>query len=223
MATDSSNEIILSYYDCLLRASDVELLQGSHWLNDVIIGFYFEYLDETFNKNEKRDFYFISPELTQLLKMTEPDQYIIFLDPFSISECKCILFPLNNCDKKDTAGGTHWSLLIFCKGDKTCYHFDSAKGYNGSIASQFAENVMSCVLDKNEPNKRFVEVNSPQQDNGYDCGVYVLCLADIITNHILKNENMNGCNYDQVKELVRTKRTDLLNLINDLKRKPLAN
>ena len=114
-------------------------------------------------------------------------------------------------------------IYLFCKGDKTCYHFDSAKGYNGSIASQFAENVMSCVLDKNEPNKRFVEVNSPQQDNGYDCGVYVLRLADIITNHILKNENMNGCNYDQVKELVRTKRTDLLNLINDLKRKPLAN
>lgn len=223
MATDPSNEIVLSYYDCLLRASDVELLQGSHWLNDVIIGFYFEYLDETFNKNGKRDFYFISPELTQLLKMTDPDQYIIFLDPFSISECKCILFPLNNCDRKDAAGGTHWSLLIFYKGDKTCYHFDSAKGYNGSIASKFAENVMSCVLDKNEPNKKFVEVNSPQQNNGYDCGVYVLCLADVITNHILKHERIDGCNYDQIKELVRTKRTELLNLINDLKRKPFAN
>lgn len=223
MATNPSNEIVLSYFDCLLRASDVELLQGSHWLNDVIIGFYFEYLDETFNKDGRRDFYFISPELTQLLKMTDPDQYIIFLDPFSISECKCILFPLNNCDRKDAAGGTHWSLLIFCKGDKTCYHFDSAKGYNASIASKFAENVMSCVLDKNEPNKRFVEVDSPQQNNGYDCGVYVLCLADIITNHILKNERVDGCNYDQIKELVHTKRTELLNLINDLKRKPFAN
>lgn len=223
MATNLSNEIVLSYYDCLLRTSDVALLQGSYWLNDVIIGFYFEYLDETFNKNERRDFYFISPELTQLLKMTDPDQYIIFLDPFSISECKCIFFPLNNCDKKDAAGGTHWSLLIFCKGDKTCYHFDSAKGSNGSIASKFAENVMHCILDKNEPNMKFVEVDSPQQDNSYDCGIYVLCLTDVITNHILRNERLDGCNYDQVKQLVRTKRTDLLNLINYLKHKPLTN
>ncbi|XP_043595064.1 sentrin-specific protease 8-like [Bombus pyrosoma] len=222
MARDPSNEIVLSYYDCLLRTSDVELLQGSHWLNDVIIGFYFEYLDEVFNKNGKQNFYFISPELTQLLKMTDPDQYIIFLDPFSISECKCILFPLNNCDRKDKAGGTHWSLLIFCKRDKTCYHFDSAKGYNGSIASKFAENIMSCILDKNEPNKKFVEVDSPQQANGYDCGVYVLCLVDIITNHILRNGRMDECNYDQIEELVRTKRTDLLNLINDLKCNPFT-
>lgn len=223
MATNSSDEVVLSYYDCLLRTRDIVLLQGSHWLNDVIIGFYFEYLDETFNKTERKDFYFISPELTQLLKMTDPNQYIIFLDPFSISECKCIFFPLNNCDKKDTAGGTHWSLLIFCRGDRTCYHFDSAKGYNGSIASKFAENVMNCVLDKKETNRRFVEVDSPQQKNSYDCGIYVLCLTDIIINHLLKNEILDGCDFNEVIKLVNTKRTDLLNLINELKRKPLIN
>ncbi|XP_003490142.1 sentrin-specific protease 8 [Bombus impatiens] len=223
MATDPSNKVVLSYYDYLLRISDVTLLQGSYWLNDVIIGFYFEYLDETLNKNERKDFYFISPELTQLLKMTDPDQYIIFLDPLSISECKCMIFPLNNCDRKDTAGGTHWSLLIFCKGDKTCYHFDSAKGSNATIASKFAKNVMDCVFDKNEPNKKFVEVDSPQQNNSYDCGVYVLCLTDVIINHILKNERMDGCNYNQVKKLVHAKRAQLLGLINDLKHKPFIN
>ncbi|XP_033309375.1 sentrin-specific protease 8-like [Bombus bifarius] len=223
MATDPSNEVVLSYYNYLLKTSDIALLQGSHWLNDVIIGFYFEYLDEILNKNERRDFYFISPELTQLLKMTDPNQYIIFLDPHSITECKCMFFPLNNCDKTDAAGGTHWSLLIFCKGDKTCYHFDSAKGSNAAIASKFAESVMDCVLDKKEPNKKFVEVDSPQQSNSYDCGVYVLCLTDVIINHLSQNNRMDGCNYDQVKKLVLAKRAQLLALINDLKHKPLVN
>ncbi|XP_033358187.1 sentrin-specific protease 8-like [Bombus vosnesenskii] len=223
METDPSNKVVLSYYNYLLRTTDITLLQGSHWLNDVIIGFYFEYLDDLLNKNERRDFYFISPELTQLLKMTDPNQYIIFLDPLSITECKCIFFPLNNCDKKDAAGGTHWSLLIFCKEDKTCYHFDSAKGSNATIASKFAENVMDCVFDKKEPNKKFVEVDSPQQSNSYDCGVYVLCLTDVIINHLLKNERMDGCNYNQVKKLVLAKRAQLLALINDLKHKPLIN
>ncbi|KAK9302695.1 hypothetical protein QLX08_005416 [Tetragonisca angustula] len=189
MAKDPSNETVLSYYDCLLRASDVALLQGPHWLNDVIIGFYFEYLNETLNKNGKKEIYFISPELTQLLKMTDSSQYNIFLDPLNVSECKCIFFPLNNCDRKDAAGGSHWSLLIFCKQDKTCYHFDSSKGYN----------------------------DCPQQDNGYDCGVYVLSLADVITKHVLKTGRIDGCNYNQIKKLVHAKRTELLNLINDLK------
>ncbi|KAK1137499.1 hypothetical protein K0M31_002005 [Melipona bicolor] len=216
MAKDPSNEIVLSYYDSLLRANDVALLQGPHWLNDVIIGFYFEYLNETLNKNGKKELYFISPELTQLLKMTDSSQYNIFLDPLNVSECKCILFPLNNCDRKDAAGGSHWSLLIFCKQDKTCYHFDSSKGYNGNIAAKFAKNIMNCVLYKDESNK-FVDIDCPQQDNGYDCGVYVLCLADVITKHVLKTGRIDGCNYSQIKKLVHAKRTELLNLINDLK------
>ena len=34
--------IVLSYHDSLLRQSDVALLEGSNWLNDRIIGFFFE-------------------------------------------------------------------------------------------------------------------------------------------------------------------------------------
>lgn len=219
MAKNSTDSIVLNYYDCLLRTSDVALLQGSHWLNDVIIGFYFEYLDATWNKNGKKELYFVSPEFTQLLKMTDPSQYNIFLESMNVSECKCIFFPLNNCDRKDAAGGSHWSLLVFCKQDKTCYHFDSSKGYNSNIASKFAENIMNCILDKNEPNKKFVDTDSPQQDNGYDCGVYVLCFADVITKYVMKTGKVDGCDYSQVKKSTYTKRTELLNLINDLKPK----
>ncbi|XP_076236314.1 sentrin-specific protease 8 [Calliopsis andreniformis] len=218
MAKSQSEEIILSYYDCLLRAKDVALLKGPHWLNDVIIGFYFEYLDETFNK-EKKQLYFISPELTQLLKMTEPSQYGIFLDADTIAECKCIFFPLNNCDSRDAAGGTHWSLLVYCKEEKTCYHLDSSKGCNYNIASEFAKNIINYVLNKDECGRKLVEPNCPQQDNGYDCGIYVLCLADVIIEHIMKTGKVKGCNYNQAKDLVPIKRTQLLKLINDLKSK----
>ena len=33
---------VLSFHDSLLRQSDVALLDGTNWLNDKIIGFYFE-------------------------------------------------------------------------------------------------------------------------------------------------------------------------------------
>lgn len=37
-----SEEVVLSFRDSLLRRSDVELLQNCGWLNDRLIGFYFE-------------------------------------------------------------------------------------------------------------------------------------------------------------------------------------
>ncbi|XP_053972777.1 sentrin-specific protease 8-like [Hylaeus anthracinus] len=222
MAKYNSDEIVLSYYDCLLRARDVALLQGSHWLNDVVIGFYFEYLDAKYNTSEKKEMYFMSPELTQLLKMTDPSEYSILLDHASVSECKCIFFPLNNCDSRDTAGGSHWSLLVYCKADKMCYHFDSSKGYNNNIASKFAKNITNFVLNKDKSNKKFVEADCPQQDNPYDCGVYVLCLTDVVAENVSKTGRVDGYDYDQAKQLTRTKRAELLHLINELKQKSSA-
>lgn len=39
---ESADQIVLSFYDSLLRRSDVELLENCGWLNDRIIAFYFE-------------------------------------------------------------------------------------------------------------------------------------------------------------------------------------
>ena len=39
---ESADEIVLSFHDSLLRRSDVSLLTDCGWLNDRVIGFYFE-------------------------------------------------------------------------------------------------------------------------------------------------------------------------------------
>ena len=45
-----SDPVILSYFDSLLRQSDIALLEKPNWLNDKIIGFAFQYYEEV-NKN----------------------------------------------------------------------------------------------------------------------------------------------------------------------------
>ena len=40
----SDDAVVLDYYDCLLRNSDLILLNESHWINDNLIGFAFEYV-----------------------------------------------------------------------------------------------------------------------------------------------------------------------------------
>ena len=38
----SMDQIVLSYHDSLIRQSDYLLLDAPNWLNDKVIGFYFE-------------------------------------------------------------------------------------------------------------------------------------------------------------------------------------
>ncbi|KAK2580705.1 hypothetical protein KPH14_011335 [Odynerus spinipes] len=216
MANKNANEIVLSYQDCLLRNSDINLLKGPHWLNDTIIGFYFEYLDNHLNSPDKKEILFVSPELTQLLKMTDPMQYDIFLEPIGVHASKFIFFPLNNMDRKDAAGGTHWSLLVYSKPEETCYHFNSSKGYNESVALDFSKKLMLYIHPNSD--ETFVDIDCPQQDNGYDCGLYVLCFTDIVSRYALENGKVSGCNLDMVNISVRSKRRELLSLIEELKK-----
>lgn len=218
MERAGSNNIVLSYYNCLLRTTDVNLLRGPHWLNDVLIGFYFEYLDEKFNNPGREKLLFVSPELTQLLKMTDPLHYDIFLAPIHALNSSFIFFPLNNCDRKDAAGGTHWSLLVYSRVERTCFHFDSSRGFNTSVALEFSRNIMTYLL--NEEERRFVEADCPQQDNGYDCGLFVLCLTDVISEHAIQYSKIASCEYSGVQDLVKQKRSRMIDLIDSLKCRP---
>lgn len=205
------NDIVLSYHDYLLRISDVALLERNDWLNDIIIGFYFEYLNQQYGKDSQ--LLFIGPEVAQLLKMQDSSQYNIFLDPIEATHYNFIFFPLNDCDSNE-AGGSHWSLLIYSHMEKMCYHFDSSS-INGFSAKKLARKVTKYFLEKAE--RRYIEMDCPQQNNNYDCGLYVLCLADVISRHALRNSKVSDCECSIVTEMVPKKRTDLLKLIYDLK------
>lgn len=209
-----SKSVVLSYHDCLLRASDVALLEGPHWLNDLLIGFYFEYLDKKTNKDEKKELLFISPELTQLLKLTHPSQYEFLLSSLDVLDSDFVFFPLNNCDRKQSAGGSHWSLLVYSKPEQVCFHFDSSSGFNGVVASEFARSLTSYFLGRS---KECIQVPCPQQENGYDCGIYVLCFTDAILDYVKTKKQLKGCDCNAAKSMAATKRSELLHLINELK------
>lgn len=207
------NNIMLSYHDYLLRASDIALLERNDWLNDIIIGFYFEYLNEQYRKDNNQ-LLFIGPEVAQLLKMQDSSQYNIFLDPIEATSYDFIFFPINDCDSYE-AGGSHWSLLIYSRLEKMCYHFDSSSGINGSSAKKLARKLTKYFLEKQE--KRYIEMDCPQQNNSYDCGLYVLCLADVISKHAIRNSKISDCDCSIITEMVPKKRTNLLKLIDNLK------
>lgn len=96
-------------------------------------------------------------------------------------------------------GGTHWSLLLcaIMQGEWIVFHFDSSGRYNAQIASRVANKLqqMQSVCQgendseaeeggRNKSSKEILilECQTPQQTNGYDCGVCTLCNAQAIIN-----------------------------------------
>lgn len=141
--------VVLSFHNILLHQSDIDILDGPHWLNDTIISFYFEYLEKKIFKNAK-ELLFVSPEVTQCVKMVETDEIKTFLEPLGISKKQFVFFPLNDNDTPDVAGGSHWSLLVYSKPESCFYHYDSSYVTNHNAAWDFASHLIPYLTDIGE-------------------------------------------------------------------------
>ena len=110
-----------------------------------------------------------------------------------------------------SGGGNHWSLLVIqveggasTKKRKTTgesskqqtigfWHFDSVRNSGNlraaqDIASKFSQHVYPGASILTQSTEGMVQqAKTPQQENGYDCGVHVLGAAKILSNSLLMN------------------------------------
>ncbi|XP_028294904.1 sentrin-specific protease 8 [Gouania willdenowi] len=172
--------VVLSYQDSLLRRSDVSLLEGPHWLNDQVIGFAFEYFaTERFFGVLGNALIFISPEVTQFIKCSScKDELSIFLEPLDLASRRWVFLAVND-NSDQTAGGTHWSLLLYHHSSNHFAHYDSQRSSGNAVHAR-------CIATRLEPflgsssKASFTEEPSPSQQNSYDCGMYVICIAEAL-------------------------------------------
>lgn len=209
----NKDPIVLNFYESLLRQSDVDLLEGTNWLNDTIISFYFEYLERIYFKDYK-NLLFIPPQVTQCIKIVQVQQIEeikVFLDPLDVNGRDFIFFALND-NESSKAGGTHWSLLVYSKPERKWFHFDSSGGMNHDQAWDLATRISRSL--KIADNAQFEENGCLQQDNGYDCGLHLICNTENIAQQVIKNGTVKG-----VPDIngVETKRLELQELIQELR------
>lgn len=205
------DKIVLSYGDIVLRESDAELLDGSHWLNDNIIDFWFEYLT---NVKDYEPCLFIGPGVTHCLKASDSlEEMSAFLDPLGAKSKNIIFFALNDHQLFNRSGGMHWSLLVYSKLEKVMCHYDSSDSANMLQAKQLAKKLSKYLL----PGEMtyFEDVECLQQDNAYDCGIFVICHTSHLMNYFIKDGNIIGCP-KMCRADILNKRKELLNLITEL-------
>lgn len=214
MSNPEEDKIVLSYHDTLLKQSDIDLLNGPHWLNDQLISFFFEYLTRNVYK-DTQSLLFVSPEVTQCLKMVSPPEVEMFLSPLNALDRDLIFFALNN-NSQHAAGGSHWSLLVWSRPVQTFFHFDSSTPSNHHVGEAMVaklKDFLQCPSDM-VPLK---EAKCLQQANTYDCGIHVIAQAEFVAKHVTKSGDYK---LDQVKIVPRLqvmhKREEILSLIETL-------
>ena len=90
---------------------------------------------------------------------------------------------MNNSTKLEREEGSHWSMLLYCtkESHRGFYHHNPVYKSNFKHANE----LMGELSYANDFfRSKITEVNSPKQDNGYDCGIYVVMYASRITKNI---------------------------------------
>lgn len=135
----------------------------------------------------------------------------IFLDPLNPSSRSHIIFAVND-NASTAAGGSHWSLCVFSKTENRFFHFDSSSGSNKSSCLSLVKILKTCLSCETAD---ISNVPCLQQNNSYDCGVFVLCHTDLVCRTILKD-----CSLGSVKKLqpkfVQVKRDEIIQIIRNL-------
>ncbi|OMO71188.1 Peptidase C48, SUMO/Sentrin/Ubl1 [Corchorus capsularis] len=224
MGKSAADEKILSYNDVVLRRSDLEILSGPYYLNDRIIEFYFSFLSST---HASQDILLVPPSIA--FWMTNcPDVGGLkdFVEPLKLPDKKLVIFPVNDNDDVSVAeGGSHWSLLAYYRSAYVFVHHDSSRQMNKSNAMRLFKSVAGFMGDPSSAcNAKYLEcIDTPQQVNGYDCGLYVTATARTICcwHESSQNKDATDLWFSAVKEqvnpsVVSEMRKEILGLIKDL-------
>ncbi|MCP4255395.1 MAG: hypothetical protein GY775_18725, partial [Candidatus Scalindua sp.] len=123
---------------------DIQSLEIGQDVTDGIIALAMKLLEEAFDTIVKRDgIRLLSPNLTYLLQRGNKIDVIEEKKNLKINENEWVLYPINNKkDDKEISGGTHWSLLLYSKKDRTYYHFDPIQSMNESHAKHMILNTL---------------------------------------------------------------------------------
>jgi Ulp1 family protease len=108
------------------------------WLTSNAIDFFFCLLLEKYESLlSARRIVLVSPATMFLALMSASEEDAAEIaEPLNLSKAEVVLFPLNNQSDMTSCDGSHWSLLVFERGNEEgrFLHYDSMRGSNKEIA-----------------------------------------------------------------------------------------
>jgi sentrin-specific protease 8 len=188
-------------------------------LTDNNIAFWEEYLEhETLPRYPQARIILLRPSMTFLL-MKEPDMRQIRSALPDFSKVTHIFLPINDNRNAGVAeGGSHWSLLLVSAIDGVAFHYDSLGGANYAEAN-LATRKVSEILRR--PLKFVNLEDTPQQENGSDCGIFVcLLMRHLLVKRLLSANAREKVSMSMGGKMVDSNggRKEMLRIIENLRK-----
>lgn len=189
------------------------------WLTDNNIAFWEEYLErETLPRYPQARIVLLRPSMTFLL-MKEPNMRQVRTALPDFSKVTHVFLPINDNRNVGVAeGGSHWSLLLVSTLDGVAFHYDSLGGANyaeAGVATRKMESILGRKLE-------FINLkDSPQQENGSDCGVFVcLLMRHLLVKRLLSANAREKVSMSMGGKMVDSNggRKEMLHIIENLRK-----
>ena len=189
-----NDPILITYKSCSIKKSDIDCLSDYQYLNDLIISFYYEILNEKYTSN---DIILLDPAVSMSIIFDQDldDINNCIFQPLGMKDKKFIFVPINDNTKIEyKTSGSHWALNIIDVNNNTIYYLDS-----------MLNNISNAKISVRKFQKLFGKkfnfvyaLENTYQTNSSDCGMFVLGFTETILKY-LKEKNFNSNSLNNIK------------------------
>ncbi|KAJ1944737.1 hypothetical protein FBU59_002518, partial [Linderina macrospora] len=155
------------------------------WLTGEIINFYWTFLERREFRSESSLLFlgtYTAYRISNAENATITDNISMQLSE-ELKHRHLVLIPLNH--------RSHWSLLVYCRLTKTFYHYDSISRHNRKFAERAVGRFLRVLEPKAKDGFYFKPMQTPQQNNDFDCGIYVLAIAEELARRYINHTKRN--------------------------------
>lgn len=174
----SGNNILNKSGNIQISQRDFQTLNEGRWLNDTIIEFYMLNIENSTPKTATFNSFFysnLSERGYQGVRRWMKRKKLV------ISELEKVFVPIN-------LNRSHWVLSVIDISKKSIFYIDSLSHGPSPASFSILENLQRYLYE--ESNRQLgndfelICLNSPQQNNGFDCGIYLCMNALFISKNL---------------------------------------
>lgn len=148
---------------------------------------------------------FMDPSVMSCLMLSadEPDEIKALADGLEVASKQVLLVAINDNDSFERRSN-HWSLLIAYKSAAAVHytHIDSSSGFNKTAAERNAQELRA-LFGTDVKHAPVLHLDrTPQQQNGWDCGMYCTLSAGVAARYLLQGKSLRFDGSADAAELV---------------------
>jgi sentrin-specific protease 1 len=185
--------VVVDKFNIDITVGKLVCLRRNTWLNDEVVNFYMAMLQErdarlcsASNGARLPSHYFNSFFMTKLLENGQYNygQVKRWSKKFDVFALDRVFIPIN-------LNNTHWVMAVVFVQKKEIHYYDSMSGsgkrYLDAMLKWLVDEAREKKGEQLDPEQWKLsdqEQNVPQQQNGYDCGVFSIMCADYVSDNL---------------------------------------